>query len=185
MNLTAVRNFRALSVEITRSRPIIYMSERQHSMRRKMRSRKHSKAFAACLGITTCTSCFPFELTEVSAFYFVTSYNQVREQTLVGAPWSNCDHHTSQRSPFYPFSFSPSSQDPSSIPPANFRSNLLRHRLRQMIPRKNGRSFSAAEMDTWVFRSFIKIFALSLRMITWTISPSLNCLQREKFFISN
>ncbi|KYN32384.1 hypothetical protein ALC56_13241 [Trachymyrmex septentrionalis] len=61
-----------------------------------MGSWKHSKALAACLGITTCTSCFPFEPTEVSAFYFVTPYNQVREQTLVGAPWDNCDHRTSQ-----------------------------------------------------------------------------------------
>ncbi|KYN21037.1 hypothetical protein ALC57_06598 [Trachymyrmex cornetzi] len=99
-----------------------------------MGPRKHSKALAACLGITTCTSCFPFEPTEVSAFYFVTPYNQVREQTLVGAPWVVCNKHTKtsnfRRCPAFP------PEKESSAPPTSRHDDAFVHAASSQTSRK-------------------------------------------------
>ncbi|KYN08510.1 hypothetical protein ALC62_00494 [Cyphomyrmex costatus] len=106
-----------------------------------MGSRKHSKALTACLGIATCTSCFPFEPTEVSAFYFVTSYNQVREQTPVGrAPWVAYNKHTKtsnfRRCPAFPPKEESRHDDASlhaassgKYPPMSFGKNIRKKKL--------------------------------------------------------
>ncbi|EGI61433.1 hypothetical protein G5I_10316 [Acromyrmex echinatior] len=99
-----------------------------------MGSRKHSKALAACLGITTCTSCFPFEPTEVSAFYFVTPYNQVREQTLVGTAWVACNKHTKtsnfRRCPAFPL------EKETSAPPTSRHDDASVHAASSQTSRK-------------------------------------------------
>lgn len=95
---------------------------------------RHSKTLGARLRIAACTSCFPFEPTErrVLSTSLLRTIKRESKRPLVhrGVTATIARHgdlHFASLSP----------QEPSSIPPANFRSNLLGRRLRRTMPRKS------------------------------------------------